>query len=102
MQRYSLIIVNVKNKRSSDMDKDTQVEVVNICIVNALRIDEDHRMMILEKLTQNLTDENRDKLLRLLNVVGRSEQLKCEHKGRRTATELVEYCEDCKKILFHP
>ena len=35
-------------------------------------------------------------------VVGRSEQLKCEHKGRRTATELVEYCEDCKKILFHP
>ena len=36
------------------------------------------------------------------DVVGRSEQLKCEHKGRRTATELVEYCEDCKKILFHP
>ena len=35
-------------------------------------------------------------------VVGRSEQLKCEHKGRKTATELVEYCEDCKKILFHP
>ena len=35
-------------------------------------------------------------------VVGRSEQLKCEHKGRRTATELVEYCEDCKKILYHP
>jgi len=35
-------------------------------------------------------------------VVGRSEQLKCEHKGRRTATELVEYCEDCKKTLFHP
>ena len=35
-------------------------------------------------------------------VVWRSEQLKCEHKGRRTATELVEYCEDCKKILFHP
>ena len=27
-------------------------------------------------------------------VVGRSEQLKCEHKGRRTATELVEYCGD--------
>ena len=40
--------------------------------------------------------------LRLFAVVGRSEQLKCEHKGRRTATELVEYCEDCKKILFHP
>ena len=58
------------------MDRETQVEVVNICIVNALRIDEDHRMMILEKLTQNLTNENRSKLLRLLNVVGRSEQLK--------------------------
>ena len=57
------------------MDRETQVEVVNICIVNALRIDEDHRMMILEKLTQNLTNENRSKLLRLLNVVGRSEQL---------------------------
>lgn len=41
-------------------------------------------------------------LLLLHNVVGQSEQLKCEHKGRRTATELVEYCEDCKKILFHP
>ena len=40
--------------------------------------------------------------LRIHDVVGRSEQLKCEHKGRRTATELVEYCEDCKKILFHP
>lgn len=42
------------------------------------------------------------RILLLLDVVGRSEQLKCEHKGRRTATELVEYCEDCKKILFHP
>lgn len=31
-----------------------------------------------------------------------TEQSKCEHKGRRTATEFVEYCEDCKKILFHP
>lgn len=27
---------------------------------------------------------------------------KCEHKGRKTATEFVEYCEDCKKILYHP
>ena len=42
------------------------------------------------------------KLLGIADVVERSEQLKCEHKGRRTATELVEYCEDCKKILFHP
>jgi hypothetical protein len=40
--------------------------------------------------------------LRIHAVVERSEQLKCEHKGRRKATELVEYCEDCKKILFHP
>jgi hypothetical protein len=40
--------------------------------------------------------------LRIHDVIGRSEQLKCEHRGRRTATELVEYCEDCKKILFHP
>lgn len=44
----------------------------------------------------------REVALRIHDVVGRSEQLKCEHKGRRTATELVEYCEDCKKILFHP
>jgi hypothetical protein len=57
------------------MDRDTQVEVVNICIVNALRIEEEHRMMILEKLMQSLTDENRAKLLRLFNVVGRREQL---------------------------
>lgn len=42
------------------------------------------------------------RILSLLDVVGRGEQLKCEHKGRRTATELVEYCEDCKKILYHP
>jgi len=27
---------------------------------------------------------------------------KCQHKGRKTATGLVDYCEDCKKILFHP
>lgn len=46
--------------------------------------------------------EAQKEILRLLDVVGQSEQLKCEHKGRRTATELVEYCEDCKKILFHP
>ena len=42
-----------------------------------------------------------DKIVKNLNipaVVGRSEQLKCEHKGRRTATELVECCEDCKKL----
>jgi hypothetical protein len=57
------------------MDRETQVEVVNICIVNALRIDEDHRMMIIEKLTQNLTDENRTKLLRLLDVSNQREQL---------------------------
>ena len=42
------------------------------------------------------------KKLTIHDVSGRSEQLKCEHKGRITATELVEYCEDCKKILFHP
>ena len=46
--------------------------------------------------------EGYNQALSIANVVGRSEQLKCEHKGRRTATELVEYCEDCKKILFHP
>jgi len=48
------------------------------------------------------TDEAIDSILLLFSVVGQSEQLKCEHKGRRTATELVEYCEDCKRILFHP
>jgi hypothetical protein len=82
------------------MDIDTQVEVVNTCIVNALRIDEEHRMMILEKLTQNLTDENRAKLLRLLDVVGRSEQLACFHpydKVYQSETEC--YCEKCGKDL---
>lgn len=76
------------------MDRNTQVEIVNTCIVNALRIDEEHRMMIIEKITQNLTDENRAKLLRLFSVVGQSEQLSqkseycvsispepCKHKG---------------------
>jgi len=42
------------------------------------------------------------KKLTIHDVVGRSKQLKCDHKGRKTATELIEYCEDCKKILFHP
>ena len=51
--------------------------------------------------TKSLINEI-EQALRIHDVVGRSEQLKCEHKGRRTATELVEYCEDCKKILFHP
>ncbi len=46
--------------------------------------------------------EGKKQALTIPAVVGQSEQLKCEHKGRRTATELVEYCEDCKKILFHP
>jgi len=49
-----------------------------------------------------MLDRIETEALRIHDVVGRSEQLKCEHKGRRTATELVEYCEDCKKILFHP
>ena len=63
------------------MDREKKVEVVNICIVNALRIDEDHRMMILEKITQNLTAENRVKLLRLLHDVGQREQLVCDDCG---------------------
>lgn len=56
-------------------------------------ITENQRNYIVFALRQQLT---------IPAVVGQSEQLKCEHKGRRTATELVEYCEDCKKILFHP
>jgi formylmethanofuran dehydrogenase subunit E len=60
------------------MDREKKVEVVNICIVNALRIDEDHRMMILEKLIQSVSDENKEKLLRLLHDVGQREQLVCE------------------------
>ena len=66
-----------------------------------------------ERLANELSDKVQEihRLLKELDevknltipaVVRRSEQLKCEHKGRRTATELVEYCEDCKKILFHP
>jgi hypothetical protein len=48
------------------MTRDEKVEIVNICIVNALRIEEEYRMMIIEKLTQNLTHENRARLLMLL------------------------------------
>ena len=66
-----------------------------------------------ERLANELSDKVQEihRLLKELDevknltipvVVVQSEQLKCEHKGRRTATELVEYCEDCKKILFHP
>jgi len=73
------------------MDRETQVEVVNICIVNALRIDEDHRMMIIEKLTQNMTDENRSKLLRLLGVVERSEQFYC------VSSDALVYGNQCEK-----
>ena len=63
------------------MDREKKVEVVNICIVNALRIDEDHRMMILEKLIQSVSDENKEKLLRLLHDVGQREQLVCDDCG---------------------
>ena len=42
------------------------------------------------------------KICTMPDVVMRRAQLRCEHKGRRTATEFVEYCEDCKKILYHP
>lgn len=59
------------------------------------------RELILLQIASNLY-ESEVKKFRLGDVVGRSEQLKCEHNGRRIATELVEYCEDCKKILFHP
>lgn len=45
-----------------------QKEIVNICIVNALRIDEEHRFMIIGKLVQNLSLENKNKLLKILNV----------------------------------
>lgn len=53
-------------------------------------------------LIEMIAIEYHNEQLRLYSVVGQSEQLKCEHNGRRKATELVEYCEDCKKILFHP
>lgn len=59
----------------------------------------------IQLLCEQYAKEYHDSEVKKLNipaVVGQSEQLKCEHKGRRTATELVEYCEDCKKILFHP
>lgn len=70
-------------------------------IANERKIDEHyvswHNIAI--RLAEKL---NKVENLAIPDVVGRSEQLKCEHKGRRTATELVEYCEDCKKILYHP
>ena len=50
------------------------------------------------KRGNKMAGEAYDEILLLFN----SEKLKCEHKGSRTATELVEYCEDCKKILYHP
>lgn len=48
------------------MKREIQAEVVNVCIVNALRLDDDHRMMLLEKLTQRMTDEHREKLINLI------------------------------------
>ena len=76
-----------------------EIEFINECIEhywedwNRDHPDNEQNKKISDKLVKKLT---------ISGVVGRSEQLKCEHKGRRTATELVEYCEDCKKILFHP
>ena len=78
------------------MDRNTQVEIVNTCIVNALRIDEEHRMMIIEKITQNLTDENRAKLLRLLNVVATEGKLplsKCCNEEMKS----MRYCTKCQE-----
>lgn len=65
-------------------------------------VDEQPKMAINQMKILNLLVELRAEAeqLTIPAVVGRSEQLKCEHKGRRTATELVEYCEDCKKNTF--
>ena len=80
--------------------KDRIIEIVELGQPQSLIQRENAHITELIK-TDSLIEELNEQL-RLYNVVGRSEQLKCEHKGRRTATELVEYCEDCKKILFHP
>ena len=86
------------------MDREKKVEVVNICIVNALRIDEEHRMMILEKLIQSVSDENKEKILRLLGDVGQSDQLKCPECKLDYDKEEIEMfrglCESCRDRVF--
>ena len=43
-----------------------QNEATNLCIVHALRLDEEHQMMVLNKLTQNLSEENKSKIIHKL------------------------------------
>ena len=49
-------------------EHDIKSEIINTCIVNALRLDEESRMLIVEKITQNVSEENRKKLFSLFNV----------------------------------
>lgn len=59
----------------------SKAEVANWCIVNILKLPNELRVSITAKLMQHLTNEEREKVLRLSSVVGRSEQVVCDKCG---------------------
>lgn len=74
----------------------TQGEIVNICIVNALRLDEEHRMMILEKLMQSLSNEGKKKLSELVEDEIEYEKVTCPCCGSdKTIETKAVYCKRC-------
>jgi hypothetical protein len=77
-------------------------EVANWCIVNALRLPNELIVSITAKLMQHLTDDERDQVLRLSSVVGRSEQLVCDCPAHTFYEwEKVENkCTECGKPLY--
>jgi len=59
-------------------EHDIKSEIINTCIVNALRLDEESRILIVEKITQNISEENRKKLFSLFSVSNTKGKLLCE------------------------
>lgn len=55
------------------LTRETQAEIVNICIVNILRCDMDHRLMLIEKITQNITPNEREEIQQYLSLPSKKE-----------------------------
>jgi hypothetical protein len=72
-----------KRIKYSTLMKETnsKAEVANWCIVNALRLPNELIVSIAAKLMQHLTDDEREKVLRLSGVVGQREQLNTAWKA---------------------
>jgi hypothetical protein len=76
-------------------EPNSKAEVANWCIVNALRLPNELIVSITAKLMQHLTDEEREQVLRLSSVVGRSEQLLCYLCKKNKVEVEDDLCNEC-------